>query len=329
MMKIAFFDAKEYEIPYFDRYGREEGVGFHYFETPLNGETAPLARGFDGVCLFVNDRLDAAAIDRLTECGVQVAALRCAGSNNVDLAHAKGRLRVVHVPAYSPHAVAEHAAGMLLTSVRRIHKAYNRTREFNFSLQGLIGFELHGKTAGVVGMGRIGSAFAEICRGFGMRVLAYDPAPRALSEAEYCPIDRLFAESDVLSFHCPLTEHTRHLLCTRTLPLLKKGVMIVNTSRGGLIDSEALLEGIKSRRIGGACLDVYEEEEGLFFEDNSGHILEDDTLARLISMPNVLVTSHQAFLTKEALDAIALTTVSNLISLFERGSCENELIFRG
>ena len=328
-MKIAFFDAKEYEMPCFDRYGREEGVGFHYFETPLREQTAGLAAGFDGVCLFVNDRLNADVIDKLTECGVKVAALRCAGYNNVDLAHAEGRIRVLHVPCYSPNAVAEHAMGMLLTSVRRIHKAYNRTREFNFSLEGLVGFDLRGKTAGVVGMGRIGSAFAEICKGVGMRVLAFDKAEKGAEGVTFCALERLFAESDVLSFHFPLTEESRHLLNMDSLSLLKKGVMIVNTSRGGLIDSAALLEGIKSRRIGGACLDVYEEEEGLFFEDNSGHILEDDTLARLISMPNVLVTSHQAFLTNEALDAIAKVTVSNILSIFEKDSCENELIFRG
>lgn len=328
-MKIAFFDAKDYETPYFDRYGKIEGIGFHYFETRLNEQTAGLAQGFDGVCLFVNDRLNSATIDRLCACGVKVAALRCAGYNNVDLAHAKGRLRVLHVPAYSPHAVAEHAMGMVLTSVRRIHKAYNRTRDFNFSLSGLTGFELYGKTAGVIGTGRIGTAFSQICRGFGMRVLAYDPVPSPVDGVDYRSLDEIFAESDLLSFHCPLTVQTHHLLNFENLSLLKKGVMIINTSRGGLIDSTALLEGIRERRIGGACLDVYEEEEGVFFEDNSGHIPEDDTLARLLAMPNVLVTSHQAFLTKEALDAIARTTVSSLLSLFEKDSCENELVFAG
>ncbi|MBP3320949.1 MAG: 2-hydroxyacid dehydrogenase [Clostridia bacterium] len=328
-MKIAFFDVKDYEIPYFEHYGKEGQVDFCYYKTTLREETARLAEGFDGVCVFVNDRLDRAVLSRLYEGGVSVAALRCAGYNTVDLAAAKGRVRILHVPGYSPHAVAEHTMGMLLTSIRRIHKAYNRTRDFNFSLSGLVGFDLKGKTVGIVGMGRIGSAFAAICKGFGMRVLAYDQQPKTMEGVTYCTLEELFAESDVLSFHCPLNDRTHHMLNADNLSLLKKGVMILNTSRGGLIDSAALLEGIKERRIGGACLDVYEEEEGLFFEDNSGHILEDDVLARLISMPNVLVTSHQAFLTKEALDAIAKTTVSNIISIYEKDSCENELVFEG
>ena len=327
-MKIAFFDAKEYEMPYFEKYGREGQVGFHFFETPLNLYTARLADGFDGVCAFVNDSLDGQVLDILADCGVRLVALRCAGYNNVDLAHAKGRMRILHVPGYSPHAVAEHAMGMLLCSVRRIHKAYNRTRDFNFSLTGLEGFDLHGKTVGVIGTGRIGMEFVKICRGFGMKVLAYDKYPQKDAEGvTYLPLEAIWVDSDVISFHCPLTKESYHMLGSEQIGLLKKGAVIINTSRGALIDAEALLEGIKERRIGAACLDVYEEEAGLFFEDNSGHILEDDTLARLISMPNVLVTSHQAFLTSEALEAIAKTTVSNILDIFEKDSCENELVF--
>jgi D-lactate dehydrogenase len=325
-MKIAFFDAKEYEIPYFEQYGREGQVGFHFFETPLDRLTARLCEGFDGVCVFVNDCLDGEVLKILAECGVTTVALRCAGYNNVDLA-AKGALRVVHVPGYSPHAVAEHAMGMLLSFDRGIHKAYNRTRDFNFSLEGLVGFDLHGKTAGVIGTGRIGMEFVKICRGFGMRVVAYDRVQGALPDApEYRSFSEVLAESDVLSFHCPLTDESYHMLGKEEIELMKKGAVVINTSRGALIDTEALLEGIKKGRIGGACLDVYEEEAGVFFEDNSNKILEDDLLARLITMPNVLVTSHQAFLTHEALDAIAKTTVSNILDLAEKGSCENELV---
>ena len=221
------------------------------------------------------------------------------------------------------------AAALLLTSIRRIHKAYNRTREFNFSLNGLTGFDLHGKTVGVIGTGRIGRIFINICRGFGMKVIAYDHFPARDSDIEYVSLDELFASSDVISLHCPLTEETRHLIDSSAIGKMKKGVVIVNTSRGGLIDAEALLEGIKARKIGAACLDVYEEEADIFFEDRSGHILNDDLLSRLISMPNVIVTSHQAFLTEEALNNIAETTVNNILSYFENdGLCNNELCYR-
>ena len=331
-MKIAFFDAKPYDRPSFDRYGEERGVRFKYFETKLNEDTADLARGFDGVCVFVNDTVNAAVIDRLAELGVKTVALRCAGFNNVDMKHAFGRIHVVRVPAYSPYAVAEHTMALLLTSIRRIHKAYIRTKDFNFSLSGMTGFDLHGKTVGVIGTGRIGRVFIDICRGFGMKVLAYDkfPAP-GLDNGDtvrYVPLETLFAESDIISLHCPLTEETHHVIDEKALEQCKRGVVILNTSRGALVDAEALLNAIKARKVGAACLDVYEEESDLFFEDNSGHILEDDTLARLISMPNVIVTSHQAFLTEEALENIAETTVQNLISLQETGQCKNELCYR-
>ncbi len=329
MIKVAFFDAKAYDKPSFDRYGSLQDVRFKYLETKLNEDTVDLARGCDAVCVFVNDAVNAAVIDRLYEYGVRLIALRSAGYNNVDLRAAFGKIHVVHVPAYSPYAVAEHAIALLLTSVRRIHKAYNRTREFNFSLNGLTGFDFHGKTVGVVGTGKIGRIFIDICRGFGMNVIAYDRFPAKDSGITYVSLEELLEQSDIISLHCPLTDETRHMINTEAIGKMKKGVVIVNTSRGALIDAEALLEGIKARKIGAACLDVYEEEADVFFEDRSGHILNDDLLSRLISMPNVIVTSHQAFLTEEALNNIAETTVSNILSCFEKdGMCDNELCYR-
>ena len=329
MIKVAFFDAKAYDKPSFEACGRLHGVRFRFLETKLNADTAELARGCDAVCVFVNDTVSKPVIDRLYELGVRLIALRSAGYNNVDVRAAFGKIHVVHVPAYSPYAVAEHAMALLLTSVRRIHKAYNRTREFNFSLNGLTGFDLHGKTVGVVGTGRIGRIFMDICRGFGMHVIACAHSPGKEDGTEYVSLDELFARSDVISLHCPLTEETRHLIDASAIGKMKKGVVIVNTSRGGLIDAEALLEGIKTRKVGAACLDVYEEEADIFFEDRSGHILNDELLARLISMPNVIVTSHQAFLTEEALGNIAETTLNNILSYFEKdGICDNELCYR-
>ncbi len=328
-MKIAFFDAKNYDKPSFDRYAKEQGIEIKYFDTKLCLDTVDLAKGYDGVCVFVNDDVSACVIDALYESGCRIVALRCAGFNNVDRKHAAGKMRIVRVPAYSPYAVAEHAMAMLLTSVRRIHKAYIRIKDFNFALHNLTGFDLHGKTVGVVGTGKIGQVFISICHGFGMKVLAYDPYPTPGLDADYVPLDTLLQESDIISLHCPLTESNRYLINSHTISKMKKGVVILNTSRGALIDSEALLEGIKARQIGAACLDVYEEESDVFFEDNSGHILDDDTLARLISMPNVLLTSHQAFLTEEALDNIAQTTISNLVALRDSKPCDNELIPEG
>ena len=326
-MKIAFFDTKSYDCPSFIKCGEEFGIEYKFYETKLNEDTAELAKGFDGVCVFVNDTVNAAVIDKLYSYGVKMIALRCAGYNNVDIKHAFGKIHVVHVPAYSPYAVAEHAIALLLTSVRRIHKAYIRTRDHNFSLNNFTGFDLYGKTVGVIGTGKIGRVFIDICRGFGMKVIAYDKFPAENSDIEYVSLDRIFRESDIISFHCPLTDVTYHLLNEESIAKTKKGVVIVNTSRGALIDAEALLNGIKSRQIGAACLDVYEEEGDVFFEDYSGHIIEDDTLARLISMPNVIVTSHQAFLTEEALSNIAETTSLNIRSFAEDGSCENELCY--
>ena len=329
MIRVAFFDAKAYDKPSFEQYGSQHGVSFKYLETKLNEDTVDLAKGCDAVCVFVNDTVNAAVISRLHEYGIRLIALRSAGYNNVDLQAAFGKVHVVHVPAYSPYAVAEHAIALLLTSVRRIHKAYNRTREFNFSLNGLTGFDFHGKTVGVVGTGKIGRIFIDICRGFGMNVIAYDLYPAKDSGISYVSLEELLEQSDIISLHCPLTDATRHMIDAAAIEKMKKGAVIVNTSRGGLIDAEALLEGIKARKVGAACLDVYEEESDIFFEDRSGHILNDDLLSRLISMPNVIVTYHQAFLTAEALNNIAETTVSNILSCFEKdGMCDNELCYR-
>ena len=326
-MKFAFFDTKPYDREAFEKLNGKSDITFKFYETKLTGDTAKLAAGCDGVCIFVNDTADKEVIDILYNEGVKLIALRCAGHNNVDVKYAYGKIHIVHVPAYSPYAVAEHAMAMLLTSIRRIHKAYIRTRDFNFSLNGLTGFDLHGKTVGVIGTGRIGRAFISICKGFGMNILAYDKYPAENADFKYTDLETLFKESNVISLHCPLNDESYHIIGEKSIPMCKKGVVIINTSRGALIDAEALLEGIKSRRIGAACLDVYEEEADVFFEDFSGHILDDDTLARLISMPNVIVTSHQAFLTKEALDNIASKTVGNIEEFFKRGTCDNELCY--
>lgn len=328
-MKIAFFDAKPYDKPGFDAYSAGTGLEIKYFETKLNADTVSLASGFDSVCVFVNDTLNETVVDALYALGVRAVALRCAGFNNVDIRACFGKLRVFRVPTYSPYAVAEHAMALLLTVNRHTNKAYIRTRDFNFSLAGLTGFDLHGKTAGVVGTGKIGRTFAGICAGFGMRVLAYDKFPSPDSGLSYVTLPELLAQSDVVSLHCPLTSETRHMIGAAAIAGMKTGVVIVNTSRGALIDTEALIDGLKRRKIGAACLDVYEEESELFYEDRSDSIIEDDVLVRLISMPNVIVTSHQAFLTKEALNNIAATTVDNLLK-FQRGepAPETEVCFR-
>ncbi len=332
-MNIAFFDTKPYDKPSFEKHAEENGLNIKFFDTKLNEDTVELASEFDCVCVFVNDTVNDKVIDRLYELGVRIVALRCAGFNNVDVKHAYGKLHVLRVPAYSPYAVAEHSMALLLTSIRRIHKAYIRSRDFNFSLSGLTGFDLHGKTVGIIGTGKIGKVFSDICLGFGMKVLAYDKYPSSelmsKSGVRCVEMSELLKNSDVISLHCPLTDETYHMIDDKAISICKKGVILINTSRGALIDSEALLAGIKSRQIGAACLDVYEEEADLFFEDNSGHILEDDVLARLISMPNVIVTSHQAFLTEEALENIAEVTVNNIVTFMKNNECPNELCFRG
>ena len=324
-IKIAIFDAKEYDTESFDKANDEGKYEIKYFETRLSEDTANLAKGFDVVCIFVNDVANRNVIDILCEIPIKIIALRCAGYNNVDIEYAYGKIRIVRVPSYSPHAVAEHAMALLLTLVRKTHKSYIRTRDFNFSLNGLKGIELYGKTVGVVGTGKIGRAFIDICKGFRMNVLAYDIFPDENLGIEYSSLEDIWKKSDIISFHCPLTEETRHMINEESIDMLKKGVIIINTSRGSLIDSEALLEGIKNKYIGAAGLDVYEEESDVFFHDYSGQIIEDDILARLISMPNVIVSSHQAYLTEEALSNIAATTLNNIEQLIKEGTCDNEI----
>lgn len=329
MTKIAFFDTKPYDKTYFDQLVAGYDIHIHYFESKLNENTAPLAKGYDVVCAFVNDHLTEVVINRLYEDGVRLIAMRCAGYNNVDFKSAFGKVHVVRVPAYSPYAVAEHAMALLLSVVRQIHHAYVRTREFNFSLNGLVGFDLHGKTVGVVGTGKIGKIFITLCKGFGMKVLAFDPFPdTSLEGVEYCSFERLCKESDIISLHCPLTPDSVHLIDRESIAMMKQGVVLVNTSRGALVDSQALLEGIKSRKIGSAALDVYEEEGELFYEDRSATLFDDDTLMLLIAMPNVLVTSHQAFLTNEALHNIAETTLKSVRDFAEGKVMPHEICYQ-
>ena len=260
-MKVAFFDTKSYDVPGFDHYAADSGLEIKYFETRLNEDTASLAAGYDAVCVFVNDTVSAPVVDKLCQLGVKVLALRCAGFNNVDIKACQGRLPVYRVPAYSPYAVAEHAMALLLTINRRTHKAYIRTRDFNFSLQGLAGFDLHGKTIGIIGTGKIGRVFADICKGFGMKILAYDKYPNPDSGLTYVELPELFEQSDIISLHCPLTEETHHIIDASSIAKMKPGVTILNTSRGALINTEDLIAGIKDKKVGAACLDVYEEVE--------------------------------------------------------------------
>ena len=316
-MKLAFFDAKTYDMPGFDACAKNTELEIKYFETRLNEDTVSLASGYDAVCVFVNDTVNAAVVEKLYRYGIRLIVLRCAGFNNVDIAACQGKIRVFRVPAYSPHAVAEHTMALLLTINRRTHKAYIRTRDFNFSLQGFVGFDLYGKTVGIVGTGKIGRVFADICKGFGMNVLAYDKYPNEASGLTYTTLEDLFQRSDIISLHCPLTEETKHMVNADSIAKMKKGVTIINTSRGALINTEDLIQGIKEKKVGAACLDVYEEEGDFFYEDYSGHVVQDDKLVRLIAMPNVIVSSHQAFLTQEALDNIAATTVDNALKFFQ------------
>ncbi|MBR5179338.1 MAG: 2-hydroxyacid dehydrogenase [Lachnospiraceae bacterium] len=326
--RIAFFDAKDYDKNSFIRSNTEDKFEINYFDTRLTEDTCRLAEGSDAVCVFVNDDVNAKVIDTLVDMNVKLVALRCAGYNNVDIQHAYKKIHIVRVPAYSPYAVAEHAMALLLTSIRRIHKAYIRTKDFNFSLSGLTGFDLHGKTVGIIGTGKIGRIFIDICRGFGMNVIAYDKFPAEGSGINYVSLDEIWEKSDIISFHCPLTDENRHMVNADSIAKMKKGVALINTSRGALIDTEALVEGIKQRKVGAACLDVYEEESNVFFHDYSNHIVDDDTLARLISMPNVIVTSHQAFLTEEALANIADTTLQNVEEFFANDFSRNEVCYK-
>jgi D-lactate dehydrogenase len=323
-MKIAFFSAQPYDKVFFNRYNDTTGFELVYFETALHAATASLAEGCTAVCIFVNDKANREVIQQLAAKGVRFIALRCAGFNNVDLqAAAEYGLRVCRVPAYSPEAVAEHALAMILTLNRKTNKAYNRVREQNFSLNGLLGFNMHGKTVGVIGTGNIGQAFCHIMLGLGCRVLAFDlVASRALEQAGvvFVPLIELMQQSDIISLHCPLTDQTRHIIGEQTIPLMKDGVMLINTSRGALIDTPRVIEALKTGKIAYLGIDVYEQEEKLFFRDLSADIIQDDTIQRLMSFPNVLVTAHQAFFTGEALTQIALTTLKNIAELQEKNN---------
>lgn len=317
MIRTVVFDTKPYDREPLQRGSEAGGIDWHFMECRLSADTAMAAKGAGAVCIFVNDHADRPCLEALLELGVKHVALRCAGFNGVDLVAAKELgISVTRVPAYSPYAVAEHAVALLLALNRKIPRANNRVHDLNFSLNGLVGFDLHGKTAGIVGTGKIGRIAAQILRGFGMRVLAFDPfpSPEWASEygIEYTDPRTLATESEVISLHTPLTPETHHIIRQETLALMKPGTILVNVSRGALIDTRALIEALKTGRLGGVALDVYEEEEGVFFEDLSGQILHDDELARLLTFPNVLITAHQAFLTREALAEIARVTVANL-----------------
>ena len=320
MIEIAVYDTKPYDREYLTQAPGADRIAWRFHEFRLSAKTAPAAKGAQAVCVFVNDQADRACLEILAALGVKLLALRCAGYNNVDLPAARVLgLAVVRVPAYSPHAVAEHAVALLLTLDRKIHHAFNRVRELNFSLSGLVGFDLHGKTIGIIGTGKIGRIAAQILRGFGTEVLVHDPFPAqewAATHGIRCvDLDTLLGASDVISLHVPLLPETHHLLNEQTLARMKPGVFIVNTSRGKLIDTGALITALKTGHVGGVALDVYEEEEGIFFEDLSGQVLHDDELSLLLTFPNVLITAHQAFLTREALSEIARVTTANILQL--------------
>ncbi len=329
-MKIAVFSTKKWVRDSFDAANPEFGFQFTYYEPRLGRDTAKLAADHDAVCAFVNDDISAAVLDELLGYGIKLVAMRCAGFNNVDIKHAADAgIIVVRVPAYSPYAVAEHTLGLILALNRRYHRAYTRVRDGNFALDGLLGFDVHGKTVGIIGTGKIGQVFATLLSGFGTRVLAYDKFQNDQWAADagvtYAPLDQLYRESDIISLHCPLTHETYHLINKYAIETMKPGVMLINTSRGPLIDTDAVIDGMKSHKVGYLGLDVYEEESGLFFEDLSGEVIQDDTFVRLQTFPNVLITAHQAFFTKEAVDNIAMTTLQNIRDVSKTGRSDNEV----
>lgn len=315
-LRIAFFDAKSYDIESFNAVNKDYNFDIRYYQERLSISTVPLAKGADVVCIFVNAECDAKVIDELVNNGVKLVALRCAGFNNVDLKAAEGRIRVTRVPAYSPHAVAEYAVSLMLSLNRKIYRAVNRTREGNFTLHGLLGFDMYGKTAGIIGMGRIAKELIKILHGFGMNVMAYDLYPDHEFAKQYdvkvVGLDELYTHSDIISLHCPLTPDTKFLINKDSIAKMKKGVMIINTGRGKLIHTEDLIEGLRSKQVGSAGLDVYEEERDYFYEDRSDKMIDDDVLARLLMVPNVVLTSHQAFFTAEALHNIAISTLNSV-----------------
>ncbi len=331
-LKIAFFDTKPYDKESFDELNKKYGYEIKYFKYHLTSDNIVLAQDFDVVIIFVNDIIDAQMIDKLVGFGIKLIALRCSGYNNIDLKAANERIKIVRVPAYSPNAIAEHTVALMLSLNRKVHRAYFRTRDSNFALHGLLGFDMHHKTAGVIGTGRIGKALIKILKGFEMNVLGYDKFPdeeyAAKQEFSYVGLDELFARSDILSLNCPLTKETEYIINRNTINKMKRGVMIINTGRGKLIHTSHLIEGLKSGKIGSAGLDVYEEESRFFFEDLSDRVLTDDILARLLTFNNVIITSHQGFFTKEALYNIAETTMENIHSFIDNGIVKNEVCYK-
>lgn len=326
-MKVAVFSTKSYDKEFLNNVKGDQNLV--YYEAQLNADTVNLTQGFDAVCIFVNDRCDADIIGKLKQNGIRFITLRCAGFNNVDLQAAKeAGIKVARVPAYSPEAVAEHAVALIMTLNRKTHKAYLRIKENNYSLERLTGFNIHGKTVGVIGTGHIGQAFIRIMKGFGTRIVAYDPYPTDLVRemgVEYTDMETLLSESDIISLHCPLTKENHHLINSDSIAKMKDNVMLINTSRGGLLDTKATIKGLKTQKIGYLGIDVYEQEEHLFYQDLSEEIIEDDTIARLMSFPNVIMTAHQGFFTKEALTEIALVTMTNLRAFEEGKESGNEI----
>ncbi len=328
--KIIFFDIKDYDKEFFKKYEKDYNFEMTFLKVRLTEETANLPKGYDVVCGFANDNINKETIDIMVENGIKLLAMRCAGFNNVSLKDIHNRFKVVRVPAYSPHAIAEYTVGLILAVNRKIHKAYVRTREGNFSINGLMGFDLDGKTAGIIGTGKIGQILIKILKGFEMKVIAYDlyPNQKAADELgfEYVSLDELYAKSDIISLNCPLTKDTQYMINRRSMLKMKDGVILVNTGRGQLIDSADLVEALKDKKIGAVALDVYEEEENYFFEDKSNQVIEDDILGRLLSFYNVLITSHQAYFTKEAVDAITVTTLNNIRDFVEGKPLVNEVL---
>lgn len=328
MIKVAFFDTKEYDKKLFNEYNKEYQYDITYFESTLTAETAPLTKGYDAVCIFVHDKVDAKTMEILEENGVKLVALRCAGFNNVDLEN-KGNIRVVRVPQYSPYAVAEHAVALLLNITRKLYKSYQRTRKYNFTLDGLLGFDIHGKTVGVIGTGKIGKVFIKIMKGFGTNVIAYDlyKDEQASKEIgfEYVSLEELYEKSDIISLHCPLTKETENIINEESINKMKDGVVLINCSRGKLINTASLIKAMETGKIGGVGLDVYEDEEEFFLRDMTNSYKRDTNLSILLSMPNLIITSHQAFFTSEALNKIASDTCQNIKEIFSGEECLNEL----
>ena len=327
--RVIFFDIKDYDKEFFKKYSKDYDFEMTFLQVRLSEETAHLTKGYDVVCAFTNDDINKETIDLISENGIKLLAMRCAGFNNVSLKDIHNRFKVVRVPAYSPHAIAEYTVGLILAINRKIHKAYVRTREGNFSINGLMGIDLYQKTAGIIGTGKIGQILIKMLKGFDMNVIAYDPFPNQKIADElgfkYVSLDELYAEADVISLNCPLTKETKYMINRRSMLKMKDGVMIVNTGRGALIDSVDLVEALKDKKVGAAALDVYEEEEEYFFEDKSSQVIEDDILGRLLSFHNVLMTSHQAYFTEEAVEAITVTTLNNIKAFVEGKELLNEV----